>query len=139
MWRHGTIAPMSGRRRLTERAESFRYAFRGLVQLVGQEPNARLHVLSTLAVCALALALDLPRESWAWLIAAIAAVWCAEALNSGLEALADATHPAPHPLVARAKDLGAAAVLLAAAGAAAVGLLVLGPPLLARFAAWFAS
>jgi diacylglycerol kinase len=34
--------------------------------------------------------------------------------------------------VERAKDLAAAAVLLVAAGAAVVGLLILGPPLWAR-------
>ena len=37
-----------------------------------------------------------------------------------------------HPLIARAKDAAAGAVLVAAIGAAVVGLLVLGPPLLAR-------
>jgi diacylglycerol kinase (ATP) len=126
---------MDERFTLAARARSFRYAFRGLAALFRGEPNAWLHALAALAVCALGALLGLPRERWAWLVAAIAAVFAAEALNAALEALADAVHPAPHPLVARAKDLGAAAVLIAAAGAAAVGLLVLGPPLLAWLAA----
>jgi diacylglycerol kinase len=79
--------------------------------------------------------LEIPREGWLWLVAAIAGVFAAEAFNSALESLADAAHPAPHPLVGRAKDLAAAAVLIAAAGAALIGLLVLGRPLLAWLAA----
>jgi diacylglycerol kinase (ATP) len=121
---------MAGRLSLPARVQSFRDAFRGVGALLRTQPNAWLHALATAAVCALALWLRVDRADWIWLVAAIAAVWTAETLNSALEALADAAHPAPHPLVGRAKDLGAAAVLIAAAGAAAVGLLVLGPPLL---------
>jgi diacylglycerol kinase (ATP) len=59
-------------------------------------------------------------------------VLAAEASNSALEALANRVAPDHHPLVARAKDLAASAVLLAALAAASVGVFVLGPPLLAR-------
>lgn len=120
------------------RLRSFRHAFRGLGFLVRDEPNAWIHALATLAVCVLAAALGVGLAAWCWLVAAMAAVWAAEALNSALEALADVAHPAPHPGIGRAKDLGAAAVLVTACGAAIVGLLVLGPPLLARLAAWTA-
>jgi diacylglycerol kinase (ATP) len=121
---------MAERLSLAARARSFADAFRGLAYLARSQPNAWIHALATAAVCGLALALGVGRAEWTWLAAAIAAVWAAEAMNTALESLADALHPAPHPMVARAKDLAAAAVLLAAAGAAAVGLLVLGPPLL---------
>jgi diacylglycerol kinase len=129
---------MAGRPYLAARIDSFRYAFRGLGSMLREEPNAQLHALATVAVLALALVLDLPRGDWAWLVAAIAAVWATETLNTALESLADAVHPEPHPLVGRAKDLSAAAVLLTALGAVAIGLLVLAPPLLARLAAWTA-
>ena len=56
----------------------------------------------------------------------------AEALNTALEALADRVAPDQHPLVAKAKDVAAGGVLLAAVAAAVMGLLVLGPPLWAR-------
>jgi diacylglycerol kinase (ATP) len=121
---------MAGRLSFPARVQSFRDAFRGIGTLLRTEPNAWLHAFATAAVCALALWLRVDRADWIWLVVAVAAVWAAEAMNSALEALADAAHPAPHPLVGRAKDLGAAAVLIAAAGAAAIGLLVLGPPLL---------
>jgi diacylglycerol kinase (ATP) len=59
------------------------------------------------------------------------AVWSAEALNTAFEFLADAASPGYHPLVKHAKDVAAGAVLIAAAGAAIIGLLVLGPHVLA--------
>jgi diacylglycerol kinase len=42
-------------------------------------------------------------------------------LNSALEALADHLHPDQHPQIGVAKDLAAAAVLIASMVAAAVG------------------
>jgi diacylglycerol kinase (ATP) len=112
------------------RLRSFRFAFRGLA-LLAREPNAWIHAAATLAVAGLAAALGVGRHDAALLALAVAGVWVAEAFNTALEAACDATAPAPDPRIARAKDAAAGAVLLAALGAVAVGLLVLGPPLLA--------
>ena len=114
---------------IAARVRSFRNAFRGLGVMLRSQHNARIHALATLAACALGALLGVSRADWLWLVAAIAGVWAAEALNTALESLADATHPGAHPLVGRAKDLGAAAVLLVSLGAAVIGFLVLGPPL----------
>ena len=56
------------------------------------------------------------------------------AYPTAIEALGAAVSPESHPLVGRAKDVAAGAVLLAAIGAAVAGLLVFVPRLLARFA-----
>jgi diacylglycerol kinase (ATP) len=125
---------VSGADWLAGRVQSFRDAGRGVAVLLRTQPNARIHLLATLAVAGLALALRLPRSDWALLVLAIALVWCAEAMNTALEALGDRASPEHHPLVGRAKDVAAAGVLLAAVGAACVGLLVLGRPLLALLA-----
>jgi diacylglycerol kinase len=130
---------MDPRMTLAARAESFRYAFRGLAFLLRSEPNAWIHAAAAVAACTLAAFLGVPRAEWLLIVVAVASVFCAEALNTALESLADAAHPERHPLVARAKDLAAAAVLIASLGAAAIGLLVLGPPLLAWLAAWAAA
>jgi diacylglycerol kinase (ATP) len=63
-------------------------------------------------------------------------VWAAEALNTAFEFLCDVACPEFDPLVARAKDVAAAAVLICALGAAMVGGIVFGPFLqaLAAFA-----
>lgn len=125
---------MKGDASARARARSFRFALRGLA-LLAREPNAWIHAAATVAVAVLALALGIGARDGALLALAVAAVWAAEGLNTAVEAACDAAAPRPDPRVARAKDVAAAAVLLAALGAVAVGLLVLGPPLLARLAA----
>jgi len=55
------------------------------------------------------------------------AVWTSEALNTALEFLADVASPEIHPLVEKAKDVAAGAVLISAIGAVAIAILVLGP------------
>jgi diacylglycerol kinase (ATP) len=115
---------------LRARARSFADAGRGLAHVLTSQHNARIHAAATLAVVAAGAGLGVSRSEWCWLVAAIAAVWSAEALNTALETLADAVAPERDPGVGRAKDVAAAAVLVASLGAALIGLLVLGPHLL---------
>jgi diacylglycerol kinase len=75
---------------------------------------------------------QLERLEWALLVLAIGMVWLSEFINSALEAIVDLASPEIHPLARVGKDVGAAAVLIAAVTAAAIGLLVLGPPLWLR-------
>lgn len=120
---------MGKRFTLRARLRSFGYAFAGLRLMLTEQHNARIHLVVTVALLALSAALGLSRFEWCWIVAAIAMVWATEAMNTALEALADALAPDPHPLVGRAKDAAAGAVLVAALGAAAIGVLVLGPRL----------
>jgi diacylglycerol kinase (ATP) len=113
------------------RLVSFADAGRGVRALLA-EANARVQLAAALAVVALGLWLDVGRRDWALLVLASGVVLAAEAMNTALEALADRVAPDPHPLVAKAKDLAAGAVLIVSLAAAALGLLVLGPPLWSR-------
>ena len=126
--KHGELSPRA-------RWRSFLCAWRGLARLVREEPNAKIELAATVLVVALAVLLDVPLESWRWLVVAIAAVWSAEAANTALEHLCDAVAPEPHPLIGAAKDVAAGGVLIAAVAAALIGALVLGRPLLALLAA----
>jgi diacylglycerol kinase len=111
---------------------SFRYAFAGLGYLFRTQPNARIHLLITLAVGVVGLWVGLPARDWAVVALAVGLVWVAEAFNTALEALVDLACPEQHPLAGVAKDVGAGAVTLAALAAVGVGVLVLGPPLWGR-------
>jgi len=113
------------------RARSFGFAFRGIVTLLATQHNAWIHAAATVAVVALGVALGVSRLEWALLVFAITLVWTAEGLNTALEWLCDVAAPEYNPLVKKAKDVAAAAVLLAAIGSALIGLLVFGPRLLA--------
>jgi len=111
---------------------SFRNALSGLGQLLRSQRNARIHLAITLAVITVSGWLRLSTGDWVLLALAAALVWTAELINSALEAVVDLATKEWQPLARDAKDLGAAAVLVAAVGAAVVGVLVLGPPLFRR-------
>ena len=120
---------------IRSRIASFRHAFRGLWYVLRTQKNAWVHVIATTLVAVLGLWLALPGGDWAVLVLAISVVWMAEVLNTSIEAVVDLASPVHHPLAKVGKDVGAAAVLIAAGTAVLVGLLVLGPPLWAKIAA----
>jgi diacylglycerol kinase len=99
--------------------------------------NAWIHALISAAVFGLGLWLGLGRLEWAILLLTIGLVWLAEFVNTALEALVDLASPDLHPLAKVGKDVAAAAVLVAACVAVLVGLLILGPPLWARWVILF--
>ena len=102
----------------------FLHAFRGLLDLVLHQRNARFHLLATVAFITVFALLGVSYVEWAVLALAAGLVWAAEAANTALEHLADRVAPETHPLVARSKDVAAAAVLIASMGAAAAGILI---------------
>jgi diacylglycerol kinase (ATP) len=109
------------------RLRSFVYAGRGVRTMLHSQHNAWIHAAATLTVVAAGLTVQLSRADWCVLILAVVAVWTAEALNTAFEFLCDVASPDFHPLVEKAKDVAAAAVLLTAIGAAAVGSLLFAP------------
>lgn len=113
------------------RVQSFRYAFRGIGEMLRTEINARIHATAAIIVILVGFALAIDRVEWLAIILSITGVCCAEAFNTAIESLCDVASPDYHPKVERAKDIAAGAVLIAAGGAAIVGLLVFGRRLLA--------
>jgi diacylglycerol kinase (ATP) len=117
---------------LAARVQSFGHAFRGVGRMLVTQHNAWIHAVATAAVFTLALWLGLGWSEWVVLLVAVAMVWVAEAFNTAIEHLCDRVSPEYDPLVREAKDVAAGGVLIAAAVAALIGFLVLGPPLLAE-------
>ena len=112
------------------RARSFRYAFAGWWVVLRTQRNAWLHAITSLSVIAISFWLKLPARDWALIILAITVVWTAEFINTALEAVVDlASNHQRHNLARISKDVGAAAVLIAAVASVIIGLLILGPPL----------
>jgi len=122
---------------LISRIRSFGHAFRGWWHVIHTQQNAWIHAIVSTAVLALGLWLGLPPRDWAVLVLTIAIVWAAEIINTAIEAVVDLASPAKHPLAKVGKDVGAAAVLIAALAAMGVGLLILGPPLIERLGGLF--
>ena len=111
------------------RIAAFGHAFRGWWYVLQTQHNAWIHAVVAVAVFILAFWLKLPTHDWAILILTVTMVFAAEFLNTAIEVVVDLASPAQHPLAKAGKDVGAAAVLIAALAAVLIGLLILGPPL----------
>ena len=109
---------------MRSRLESFAHAFRGLGDMIRSEHNAWVHVLATILALGLAWRFQIGRIGFALVIIAIVIVWVAEAFNTVLEIMADLVVGERYSkTVKRAKNIAAAAVLIAAFGAVAIAIL----------------
>jgi len=113
----------------SSRVDSFRYAFQGWFHVFRTQQNVWIHGVVAFLVFILALWLRLPPRDWAVLILTSGMVFGAEFMNTAIEAVVDLASPDKNPLAKIGKDVGAAAVLIAAIAAFLIGLLILGPPL----------
>jgi diacylglycerol kinase (ATP) len=112
------------------RIKAFGYAITGWWYVIRTQRNAWIHMMVSIIVILLSFILHIPASSWALILLAITLVWIAEFLNTALEAVVDlASNHQQHELARLGKDVGAAAVLIAAFSSVIIGLLVLGPPL----------
>ncbi len=119
--------PSSERFSITGRIKSFRYAIQGIILMVKSQHNAWLHATASFLVLVAAAFFHLSSGEWCWMVIAIMTVWTAEALNTAFEFLADVASPEFHPLVEKAKDVAAGAVLISSCGSVVIALLILGP------------
>ena len=99
--------------------------------MLRSQQNAWLHAAATVAVIFIGLVFRLTSIEWCFITLAVISVWTAEALNTAVELLTDVASPDFHPIAGKAKDVAAAAVLIAAIGAVTIGLFVFLPRLLA--------
>jgi diacylglycerol kinase len=118
---------------IKSRLKSLKHAFVGWWHVIKTQQNAWIHAVATVIVIIVAGWLNLPLRDWAVLLVTITMVWAAEFLNTALEIVVDLASPSVHPLAKAGKDVGAAAVLIAAMAAVGIGIMLLGPPLLEKF------
>lgn len=111
------------------RIAAFRFAFAGIVTLFRTQTHSWIHLVATVAVVAAGVVCAVDRLEWCLLIFSIGLVWIAEAVNTAVEFTVDLACPETHETAGKAKDVAAGVVLLAAATAATIGLIVLGPHL----------
>jgi diacylglycerol kinase (ATP) len=99
-----------------------RFAWAGLTCGLRSESSLRIQTIAFVAVLA-ALVIFRPEPLWwALTLLASAGVIAAELFNTAIESLVDHLHPEIHPNIRMVKDCAAAAVLVASAGALAVGI-----------------
>jgi diacylglycerol kinase (ATP) len=113
-------------------ARSFGYAVEGLATMVRTQPNFWIHLAAAVAALGFGVVLRLSPAELAVIVLTIAFVLVIECLNTALETLCDLVSPSFHPLVKRAKDISAGAVLIAAVASVAIALLLFAPHLWSR-------
>ncbi len=115
---------------LRKRADSFGYAFKGIRILVSTQPHIIIHLVVAALVIIAGFICHLSETEWLFIFLAIALVFVTEALNTAIEFAIDLASPGHHPIAGKAKDVAAAAVLIAAIFAVIVGLIVFLPKVL---------
>jgi len=110
-----------------KRALSFKYAFEGIVTAFKDQPNLKLHLFAAVAVIFVGLFLDISKAEWLVLILTIGLVVTFELTNTAIEEIVDSFTDQVHPAAKKAKDVAAAAVLVASITAVVVGLIIFLP------------
>jgi len=111
-------------------SRSFSYAFQGVKTAFKNEPNLRIHIFFAFSTLIAAAILKFNVFEWILLMMTIFFVIMLELINSVLEALVNIVSPEFNKEAKVAKDVAAAAVLLAAVMSVVVGILLFGPKLL---------
>ena len=106
--------------------QKFADAFRGLREGVGGESSFVVHFVVAAAVLAAAAVLRMDAVQWCVLLLCIAGVLAAEMFNSALESMARSITGQENPHIRDALDIASGAVLTAAFGSIAVGVVLFG-------------
>ncbi|NLV85607.1 MAG: diacylglycerol kinase family protein [Clostridiales bacterium] len=104
--------------------KSFYYAFRGIVAVIKNEHNMRIHLCFCFYVILAGFVTGISDLQWAIVLLCMALVMGLECINTGLEKLCDAFCPEKSKTVGFAKDAAAGSVLIAAVFSAAVGIMI---------------
>ncbi len=109
---------------------NFVHATRGVFFFIKTERNPSIYLVVMSSITLAAYHYHLNRIEWCLLLFAMALVWTAEALNTGIELLADEISEERRERLGRAKDVAAGGVLIAAIIAAIIGILIFWPHLI---------
>lgn len=103
-------------------ARRFGFAIAGLCAAWRSEHTLRYQLAAFVCVLVFLIAVGVAPVWWALVMLTSSLVIAAEMFNTALEHLVDHLHPETHPRIRIVKDCAAAAVLIAACGACAVGV-----------------
>lgn len=107
--------------------KSYSYALRGLKSAFSSWSNLWVEFLIGFVVVAAGFYFGLSSLEWLFIILAIVLVIVTEMINTVVEVVLDFLKKEHHEDIRLAKDLAAAAVLVAAFGAAVMGLIIFLP------------
>jgi diacylglycerol kinase (ATP) len=109
------------------RTKAFGYALAGLLYALKVGHALWIQMVIAAMAVLVGIFLHISASDWRWIALAIALVWTTEIMNTAVETVCDALHPEHHPLIGKAKDAAAGAVLMAGIGAVAIGAFTFWP------------
>ncbi len=112
---------------------SFKYSVDGLIYALKYEQSIIIHAIATVSVIILGLVFHINRLEWILVLLAIGIILGAELLNTAIEAVVDMVTLEIHPLAKIAKDTASGSVFVLSIVAAAIGLVVFIPYIIALF------
>jgi len=107
--------------------KGFGYAFSGVAYAFKTQLNFKFHVAALLLTALAGWYFKLSVNEWLWILVASAIVLTTELINTAIEVLVDLVSPDYNPKAKIIKDVAAASVLIAAIGAAIIGLIIFIP------------
>lgn len=111
-------------------ANSFKYAFVGIITSFRKERNMKIHFLIMLLVIAFGFLLKISLIEWLVCIIWFAVVIGGELFNTAIETTVNIVMPFRDPKAKAAKDISAGAVLMLALGSAVTGLIIFVPKII---------
>jgi len=108
-------------------SRSFHHAFRGVIKLLTDQQNARIHASMTIVVGILAYIFEVTRIEATVLFMAVIMVFAMEIMNTAIEMVCDLIDEKENSKVRVIKDGMAGAVLIASVIAVVVALLIFLP------------
>jgi diacylglycerol kinase len=109
---------------------SFQNAISGIKIALRTQRNLRIHIFIGTFIITLSLLLKIHATEWILLLLTILIVLVTELFNTALEFSIDLISPEFNLLAKKAKDVSAAAVLIAAIFSLVIGFIVFGPKIL---------
>lgn len=116
-----------------------KYAVAGLLFMLRREQTIRNVLMTTIIVSILAAWLEIDGLHAVIVFLSLGLVWITETMNSAIEAVVDLVTQELHPLAKVAKDVAAAATLMATVTSASITLTLVGPPLIQKLGTIFGS
>ena len=108
-------------------SRSFMHAVDGVIYLLANEQNARVHAVITIIVGILAYVFQVSRLEAAILFMAVILVFAIEIINTAIEKAFDLLHPEDHDVIRGVKDAMAGAVFISTIIAFVVAVLIFLP------------
>lgn len=110
--------------------KSFGYAFKGIDDVISNEPNMKIHVSVAILVVIMAFLLKISMIEWIILVLLIGLVLAAEVINTTIENLVDMYTKDYNERAKVVKDTAAGTVLILAITSAIIGLMIFVPKII---------